>query len=70
MIITNYISNKYKNNYTKIYNFIRKMDNNVFELLNIILMIQKMIFFLFVMFASMCGIAYVSRVMLVREMRR
>ncbi len=46
------------------------MDNNVFELLNIILMIQKMIFFLFVMFASMCGIAYVSRVMLVREMRR
>ena len=46
------------------------MNNNTVELLNIILIIQKMIFFLFVIFACMFSIAYVWRVMLIREMRR
>lgn len=49
---------------------IRKMNNNTFELLNVILIVQKMIFFLFVTFLCMFSIAYVSRVMLIREMRR
>ena len=43
---------------------------NYFELLNIILMIQKMLFFLFVTFVGMCSIAYVSRFMLIREVRK
>ena len=46
------------------------MNNNTFELLNVILIVQKMIFFLFVTFACMFSIAYVSHIMLIREMRR
>lgn len=43
---------------------------NYFELLNIILMIQKMLFFLFITFVGMCSIAYISRFILIYEMTR
>jgi hypothetical protein len=42
---------------------------NIFELLNIILMIQKMLFILFITFTSMCIIAYLWRVKLIREIK-
>lgn len=41
--------------------------NNV--ILNTVFMIEKMLFFLFVTFASMCTIAYIWRVGLIREIR-
>lgn len=42
------------------------MNNSI---LDIIFMIEKMLFFLFLTLVSMCGIAYIWRVKLVREIR-
>lgn len=45
------------------------MNNTIFNLLNIVLIIQKMLLFLFITLSSMCSIAYIWRVILIREIR-